>query len=326
MLTERILTAFPSTSSDSLPQICDALLRQQQSSWPQLIDGYASLKEVRVREVMCEGYSVFVQFNPQRIVSSGAKVDQKSINERKCFLCVENLPADEKGVLYRDEFLILCNPWPILDRHLTIAHTKHVPQGIEGFVSAFLDLAQAMSPDFSVFYNGPKCGASAPDHRHFQAAPLGLLPIERDAAHPTRRELRFTDAGTVLLSLKNVGRQVIVIEGTGAADVESLFSRLLSSMRQVLRLEEEPKVNLLCVHQNETYRVIVFPRRKHRPDSFFRTDDKQILISPAATDVGGILVTPREKDFDRLDANTIQGIFDEVMLDEDTVEQIIETL
>lgn len=326
MLTKRILTTFPSPSSDSLPRICDDLLHQQQSSWQQLIEGYASLKDVRVREVVCDGFSVYVQFNPKRIVSTGARVDSKSISERKCFLCAENLPPEEMGVLYRDEFLILCNPWPILDRHLTIAHTRHVPQGIEAFISTFLELVREMSPTFTVYYNGPKCGASAPDHKHFQAGPMGMIPIERDAAHPSRRELRFTMAATALYCLTGVGRQVIVIEGNTATQVETLLARLLSSMRQVLRAEEEPKVNLLCSYEDGVWRVIVFPRRKHRPDTFFKTGDEQILVSPAATDIGGIIVTPLERDFNRLNAKTIQGILDEVMLSKGEVDQIIAVL
>jgi hypothetical protein len=323
VLNDRILSTFPSTPIASLPQLCEALIHQQQSSWPQLANGYASLKEVRVREVMCEGYSVFVQFNPERMVSTGAKVDPKSISERKCFLCAENLPPEEQGILYRDEFLILCNPWPILEKHMTIAHIRHLPQGIEGYVPVFLELARAMAPAFSVLYNGPKCGASAPDHRHFQAGPIGTLPIENDAADPARRELRLTVAGTVLFSLKNVGRQVLVIEGNHATRVEALFSRLLAAMRQFLATEEEPKVNLLCSHSGGMWRLIVFPRQKHRPEAFFMTGDEQVLLSPATTDVGGVVVTPVEKNFNDLDARMIQNIFDEVMLDKDTVDQII---
>ncbi|MEK9138067.1 MAG: DUF4922 domain-containing protein, partial [Bacteroidota bacterium] len=114
MLNDRILSTFPTAGGGSLPEQCHVLLRQQQYSWRQLIEGYAALREVRVREVHCDGYSVYLQFNPRRIVSSGAKVDPKSISERKCFLCLENLPPEQRGVLYRDELLVLCNPFPIL--------------------------------------------------------------------------------------------------------------------------------------------------------------------------------------------------------------------
>jgi ATP adenylyltransferase/5',5'''-P-1,P-4-tetraphosphate phosphorylase II len=323
VLSDRILSTFPSTPTGSLPQLCETLLHQQQSSWPQLFDGYASLKEVRVREVTCEGYSIFVQFNPKRKVSTGANVDSKSIKDRRCFLCAENLPPEEKGVLYRDEFLVLCNPWPILESHLTIAHIKHIPQAIEGLLLTFLELAQAMSPGFTVFYNGPKCGASAPDHRHFQAGPIGRIPIEREAMDAARRELKMSRSGAFLYLLKNLGRQVIVIESSDVSRMEALLSRLFLSMRQVLRTDEEPMVNLLGSCQEGMWRVIVFPRSKHRPNAFYKDGEAKVLISPAATDVGGILVTPFERDFNRVDAEIIQDIFDEVMLDKSTVERIV---
>lgn len=325
-LNHRILSTFPSESVESLPELCNSLLLQQQSSWPWLINGYAALQNVRVREIQCGTYPVFVQFNPQRIVSSGAKVDPESIGKRRCFLCLENLPEEQKGILYRDDLLVLGNPAPIVDRHLTIAHVKHIPQAIEGFIPLFLDLAQAMSPVFTIFYNGPKCGASAPDHMHFQACPTGVIPIEREAVNPARRKQRKMLENVSILTIEDIGRQNIIIECDDALDVQTVFKRLILVMKEMSGSDDEPMINALCSYYGSLWRIIVFPRRKHRPDVFFKEGNEQVLISPAAVDIGGLVVTPIERDFDRVDAQMIQHIFDEVMLDNATVEKIIEGL
>jgi hypothetical protein len=326
VLNDRILSTFPSASNTLLVDHCKALLHQQLSSWPQLIEGYAGLKSARVREIDCDGDSVFVQFNPRRIVSSGAKVDPKSISERKCFLCMGNLVPEQKGVLYQDAFTILCNPFPIVDQHLTIPHVNHTRQRIEGFVPVFLDLAREMSPAFTLFYNGPKSGASAPDHMHFQACPAGATPIERLAATSPRREMRKLRNGVAFSSLKYVDRNVILAESNNKGQLEKFFDEMLSSMKRVLHIDEEPMVNVFCSYHAGSWRMIVFVRRKHRPDIFFKEGDEKMLISPAALDVGGVIVTPIERDFNRLDAKLIRSIYDEVLLDNKTVERIIAEL
>ena len=326
VLDHRILSTFPSASTESLPELCDALLHQQRSSWPQLIDGYAALMNVSVREIECEGYSVYVQHNPARIVSSGANVDPGFISVRTCFLCVENLPPEQRGVLYRDEFLFLCNPAPIFHKHLTISHIKHIPQAIEGAISVLLELARDVSPSFTIFYNGPKCGASAPDHLHFQACPSGTIPIEREATNPARREWKKATGSVSVFTLKTIGRQAIVIEGVGSTDVEHCLSRLISAMRDTVRTSEESMMNILCSHKEGTWRVIVFPRRKHRPDVFFKKGTEQVLISPAAVDIGGLVITPVERDFNRVDGRMIQSLYDEVLLDAETVNRIIDAM
>ena len=323
VLQERILSTFPSGSRNTLPELCSTLLRHQQSSWPQLLQGYSSFKAVMTREVLCNGYSVTVQFNPGRIISSEAKLDPRSISARKCFLCLGNLPAEQKGVLYGDEFLVLCNPAPILDSHLTLAHVGHIPQSIERFVGTFLDLARDLSPVFTVFYNGPKCGASAPDHMHFQASPTGLIPVEKEASRPERRELRKSMGSTTIHTLKNFGRETIVIEGKSSSCMQDVLSGLFVSLSKVLPTDGEPMVNVLCSYHDGQWRLIVFPRRKHRPEFYSHDGDARVLISPAAIDVGGLVVTPLERDFRRVDAKLIQTIFDEVVMDGKSVNRAL---
>jgi Domain of unknown function (DUF4922) len=310
-------------AATSLTEQSLRLLHQQQQTWPQLIDGYAAFADVRQRNIACDGFSIILQFNPKRIVSSGAKIDAATIKERKCFLSIENLPPEQRGILYRNHFLVLCNPAPIVNQHFTLSHIEHVPQAIEAYIGTMLLLAQDFSPSFTVFYNGPRCGASAPDHMHFQAAPARVIPVEVDAVSAERRVPERTVEGVAILTLKNYGRQAILLECDDAARLESVFHRLMSSMKAEERTTEEPKVNVLCTYTDGLWRIILFPRAKHRPDAYFKEGDEQILLSPASIDIGGLAVTPLERDFIRVDAPTIEQIFTEVSLTRAEVERII---
>jgi hypothetical protein len=177
-------------------------------------------------------------------------------------------------------------------------------------------LARELNSEFTVFYNGAQCGASAPDHFHFQAAPAKKIPIEPEAVETSRRELIKTIDGVAMLWLKNLGRSVIVYEGTSAESLAKVLRHQLARMQDVLYLSDEPKVNILCHYEEPQWRVILFPRRQHRPEVFFKAGDGQVLISPASVDMGGLIVTPLEKDFNRVDAGMIEQIYREVSWDE----------
>lgn len=326
MINEKIFAVYNRGSSASLSELSVQLLGAQRISWAQLAEGSASLASVVVREVKCSGSSAYLQFNPQRIVSTAAKVDAKTIRERKCFLCIVNLPPAQKGILYIGEFLILCNPAPIFNNHFTISNIKHIPQSIESFAGIFLQLAKDLSPVLTVFYNGPKCGASAPDHMHFQASPTGVIPVERDAAESSRRVLKAQKGAVVLYTLQNYGRQVVVFESEDKQSIEATLLKFISAMRTIVSVTEEPMLNILCSYGPQGWRLIIFPRKKHRPDVFFKEGNEKVLISPAAVDIGGLIVTPMEKDFTTVDARMIEGIFTEVSLETETVESILNQL
>ena len=313
----------PGSAGTTLGSLAFRLLEQQRRTWKTLAAGYASLKDVQLRELLCTGFSAWLQWNPGRIVSTGAKVDAKSIEARPCFLCVENLPKEQQGVLYGEDFLVLCNPAPIFRQHYTITNLAHVPQAIEPFVHTFLNLARDMSPDFTVFYNGPRCGASAPDHMHFQASPAGAIPAEKDAADPKRRGPLDKNASVSKFALQRYGRHVLVFESKDQSELESSFLGLLKTWKHTLETFDEPMMNVLCSYADRSWRLIVFPRRKHRPEVFFKKGDDRVLISPAAVDIGGLIVTPREKDFRTVDANLVESIFREVSVDEVMLEGII---
>src|SRR5262249_16421712 len=157
-----------------------ALIRQQLETWPMLRQAIKGLDDVEYKKMIVKGSEVYAQFNPSRIVSTAAKVDAATIKQRPCFLCVENLPPEEKGISFGPNFIVLCNPFPVLRNHLVLSSRTHVPQKIEGNLSTLLDFARGFGDGWFTLYNGPRCGASAPDHLHFQAASSELLPILRD--------------------------------------------------------------------------------------------------------------------------------------------------
>ncbi|MFH0988944.1 MAG: DUF4922 domain-containing protein [bacterium] len=324
---EKVFAQYTSYSpGPSLTELALLLLAQQQQTWPQLISGYASLSSIKLREFPCGYYSVFLQFNPGRIVSTSAKVDAKTISQRRCFLCVPHLPPEQKGILYNGTFLLLCNPAPIFQRHYTISHINHTPQTIKSHFTSFLQLAKELSPLCSLFYNGPKCGASAPDHMHFQANPSGSIPLERDILAAEGRELLFASDTITVVTLKKYHRQILAVESSDPVLLEAMLKRIVDALRFVTGVTEEPLMNLICSYADQRWRVIIIPRTKHRPDIYFKGEQENILISPAAVDIGGLVVTPREKDFESVDKAMLLSIFEEVSIRRETLDQVVQRI
>lgn len=327
VMEQKLFASFDGNAPPAeLSALCKKLLEAQKDSWPDLSLGYAALEKVRVRKLNCNGFSVRLHHNPARIKSTIAPVDKASIIKRPCFLCLENLPEGQRGVLYRHEFMVLCNPFPITSHHFTIAHIKHTPQSFEGFAAAFLKMAQDFHPNFNVFYNGPESGASAPDHLHFQAAPTGVLPIEIEIEGGVKWTFmkRVTDVS--LYKLEQVGRGVIILTGEDGNAVSAVLMSVISAMKNVLSSENEPKMNLLGLYDGVKWQVSIFPRQKHRPGVYFLTGNERILISPGLVEMGGIIVTPIAKDFDAVDHSLVEDIYKEVSVDAETIHNIIETV
>ncbi len=305
---------------------CRNLLGKQRSSWPDLSHGYSALEQVRVKELQCNGFSVRLHHNPARIKSTIAMVDKESINKRPCFLCLENLPEDQQGIVYRLDFIVLCNPFPITSQHYTISNIKHVPQSFDGYIPTFLTIAKDFHGDFNVFYNGAESGASAPDHLHFQAAPAGVLPVEKDIQNIAKRIFVKLIDSISLFKLKDVGRGIIIIEGKNYDAISSTLLNVISAMKCVLSSPGEPKMNLLCSYNGNTWQVAIFPRRKHRPAIYYLPVNERILISPGLVEMGGVVVTPIEKDFNIVDHELIQDIYREVSVDDETIEKVLEVV
>lgn len=287
------------------------LISNQLEVWETAKNNYNALAGVRVKTLDVCGVSYKVQFNPARITSSGAKVDPKSIKERKCFLCPANLPEVQKGIEFKEHYNILVNPFPIFPRHLTIPEMAHVDQRIEERFGDMLDLAQALT-DFTIFYNGPKCGASAPDHAHFQAGNKGFMPVEQDWSKQVAGEIG-TCGKAKLVYLNDAPRATLVIESTDKEDAVKLFGIIYNSLT-VKPEETEPMMNVLAMYEADKWIIFVFPREKHRPSCYTAEGDAQLLSSPASVDLGGVFITPIEKDFNKITAEDVAQILSEVCL------------
>ena len=252
------------------------LLTEQLASWEMARNNYAALSGVQVKELNVNGIPYKVQFNPARIVSSGAKVDAKSIKERKCFLC----PA-------------------------------HVDQRIALRFGDMLDLAQQLT-DYTIFYNGPKCGASAPDHAHFQAGNKGFMPIEQDWRGQVAGKVADYGQAT-LWYLNDSPRTTLVIESADRKTTLKLFDIVYRSL-DIQPGEDEPMMNVLAMYEAGKWIVFIFPRAKHRPACYTAEGDANLLSSPASVDLGGVFITPVEKDFIKITAEDIAQILSEVCL------------
>lgn len=290
----------------------------QLAAWPMAAANFDALSGVKVKELDVDGMPFKVQFNPARIASSAAKVDKASLTARPCFLCEKNRPEVQTGIEWKDRYTILINPFPIFRRHLTIPDSTHTDQLIAGRIADMMDLAAALE-DYTVFYNGPRCGASAPDHMHFQAGNSDFLTIA-GALENAELKTVANDGKATLSMVDTLPVKVFVIDAADHAAGERLFDRLLAAM-PVPEGEAEPMLNILCYPTPAGERVVVVPRKRHRP-SCYGTEGDCMLISPASVDVGGVFITPRPEDFERFDAKAISTILDEVCLTADEINKI----
>lgn len=308
----------------SLPKLCLELLSEQKKAWDDLREGCESLKHAKERDLSCRGFTVRLQHNPRRMKSSLAGVAEKNKTNRPCFLCLDHLPEAQQGILYQKEYLILCNPMPVLSSQITISHLDHRPQTISEHIDAFFQFMADFGSGWTILYNGPNCGASAPDHHHFHAAQSGEMPIEKEILDKKRLALIKKNERVLLYRVKNVGREIIILEGDDPVAVGHIFKSYLSSLKKVLLTDEEPMINMAGFYEKKRWRLVLFPRRKHRPDAFFREGDDRIVVSPGVIEMGGLLVTPMEKDFERLDSTAVESIYEEVSLEEVIVERTID--
>jgi len=295
----------------SIQQEAKALFKDQLSSWPMLGANWEKLGQAKVKTFDFDGFSIRVQCNPKRIVSSAAKVDKQSIEQRACFLCEEHRPPEEKNLWFGEQYEILCNPFPIFREHFTIASAEHTPQVIEAEFASFLDLSRAL-PDLALFYNAPNCGASAPDHMHFQAGNRGFMPIEEeiDSLKINFGEVLLKSGEIELTAVADGLRRFYVLESDSKEKLEDLAALSFQIIREIQN-GEEPMINMLSYYK-EGWQVLLFPRDKHRPWQYFEEGEKNILLSPASVDMGGALITPLEKDFQKIGREDIEDIFSQL--------------
>lgn len=301
------------------------LIRRQIGEWDLAAKNYGSLKNVKVKTFDYGDYHIDIQFNPERIVSSAAKVDIESIEARPCFLCEKNRPSQQRGLPFNNEYIVLVNPFPIFPEHLTIPNILHTDQRIIGNFGSMLDLAASLD-DFVIFYNGPKCGASAPDHLHFQAGIKGLLPIEIDFSNnKCCREVRRM-GNTTISHWPDYQRGTITLNGKNKIDLIECFIHIYRKLQILQPDEVEPMLNILAIFEKGEWIVHIFPRTLHRPTQYFASGEKQLILSPASVDMGGVLITPREEDFIKISKEDIQDIFKQVCLGPQAIIRLINQL
>ncbi len=303
-------------------KLVNALIERQLTGWDVAKKNYGALSRCRLRSLRVGQSSIVLQFNPERIRSSAAKVDAASLKARKCFLCSENQPVEQEKIVWNGKYKIQLNPYPIFPLHLTISELRHTAQRIEGRMGHMLDLAHDL-PDFVLFYNGPKCGASAPDHMHFQAGNKGFMPYCDEVLGSKLSVIDNNAYGSLALS-QGLGRLSFLITATTASRAQQLYDALYRAM-PTKEGDPEPMHNILCWWQQGRYYIAVFPRRKHRP-ACYGSGEGQFLLSPASVDMGGVWAVPVEKDFNALTAGDVQSMLDELCMTTDDAINIIQRL
>ncbi len=311
-ISERELAPFVTDANPA--SRAHALLEQQKQAWEMLRNGYDSLRTVRTKVFEFGRFNIKVQFNPGRMTSTVAKVDATSIKERKCFLCTENLPAAQRGIPCDGDYLVLCNPFPIFPEHFTISSLRHTPQLIRDSFATFLNITRDLGTRYMVLYNGPKCGASAPDHLHFQAGNRSWVPLdgEFEALKATCATRLFESGSLRAWSVENCLRHFITFESGDVAMLLRAFEVLYAAFQEGGTAGEEPMMNILGFYTKAGWRVHLFPRAKHRPSFYFKEGDEKLLISPAAVELGGICTTPREQDFEKVTREHLVEMYREV--------------
>ena len=268
------------------------LFFNQQNNWTQLQDAINELNRVKSKQIIWDdGSCVTIQLNPARIKSTTSSIDKNHLNQRECFLCEENRPKEQQSISFLKKYVILCNPFPILKKHITIALHSHVAQRIRNKIGDILTLTEQLD-DYIVFYNGPKCGASAPDHFHLQA---GLK-------------------SEVLQQGYNDLRSCMMIKCKDRDEAIELFEEVYQYLGSLQPEEEEPMLNVISYFENGIYNINIFPRKQHRPTQYYNEGNTKILISPGALDMAGLIITVSEEDFNKIEKSEIENIYKQVSL------------
>jgi SpoIID/LytB domain protein len=296
---------------------------RQLEVWTDARHRFRDLKHVETRQFSDQ---LKLQWNPARIVSTGAKIDKKTLGERPCFLCDKNRPKEQMSKQIDEKFHLLVNPFPILPVHFTIPARKHQPQLIYknyGEMHRFISLHS----DLMVFYNGPKCGASAPDHLHFQAGTNGILPLQTNWQRLSRNLtdiISLNDEEKISVVRDFIVPAFVIISKSAESD-EALFRRLYKAMPQ-RGDETEPMMNIISWRNGEEFISVVIPREKHRPEAYFAEGDAQFVVSPGALDMSGLIITPREEDFRKLTEEKALSLLQECGVSEEKMNAIIAKL
>ncbi len=306
--------------------------KHQLDKWPETALRYQALRQVQ-QKALSNG--IILQHNPARIVSTKANISNAGISERPCFLCAANRPAEQFGYPCFGQYELLVNPYPILNEHFTLPSNGHRPQRIKDGFGDFLEMAHRFSP-YVVFYNGPRCGASAPDHLHFQAGSKEEIPlIKHFYQNMNVSALRTAYNKDVKVSIFEIKDYfcpalALILEGwndEAACIGRQMFLEIYNRL-PVKADEPEPGMNILAWNDTDTGRTIavIIPRSKHRPQCYYEEGNAHHLASPGALDMAGLIITPREEDFHLLSSENAANILAEVGISHEAMDKLLKKL
>lgn len=297
--------------------LIDALVDEQLADWEQARKGFGDLSKIVSKEIPYGAKQYRAQFNPARMVSSGAKVDKKSIAERPCFLCPHALMKGQKGLLLLGKYLWLINPFPILKEHFTIPHLSHIPQELSGeALGEMAELAELVAGRYDIYFNGATAGASAPDHFHFQAGAQGALPLCEQEVEEWIVESSDSRIGR----FESSPRTVLLVEASTLETLQTAWDRVYQ------HITNPHQLNLIMRSTGDGWRLWVILRSKHRPDCYNLVGEAQMMVSPGVIDMAGVAVLVRPEDYDRMDGTAWHEMMREVSLSDEDFAQLIEKL
>ena len=304
----------------------DRFFDRQLTLWGETRERYRELSHVETRELNVGTSTFEVQFNPARIRSTGATISKEAVAARPCFLCKKNRPQEQLTKIQDVDYELLVNPYPILPMHFTIPARRHHPQQIRGMYGEMIQLLSHY-PELMVFYNGPLCGASAPDHAHLQAGTSGVLPLQKEWQRLSRNLTEVARRGddATLCVVEDYPCPALVIRARNRRSSERMFASLYHALPKMAD-QLEPMMNIVAWRGDDEFISVVFPRKKHRPDRYYKTGEEQLLISPGALDMAGYLITPRREDFEHITPEAAEAILKECALSADEFETLKERL
>lgn len=323
LLSEPELATF--TKGNSIVDRLRALLDHQLDNWSLAAKNYKSLNSIQTKSLIIDNEKVIIQHNPERVTSTTANVEENVVKNRKCILCEENLPEEQRYLNYYKEYRFLVNPYPILKEHFTVAKTKHTPQALMDYFNDLLLISRDVGERYAVLYNGSKCGASLPEHLHFQIGNKDQLPIvdQVNFALDKNADIVAATNKIKIASINSFKRKSFVAESNDSVEILNFFSILNSFLKKVQTDIEEPKLNIVSLYDRKKWKVIIFLRKLHRPSCYYKTDESQILVSPASIDLSGLIVVPRKEDIEKLTSNIIKEIYREVSISKELNEFLI---
>lgn len=293
----------------------EQLYQSQLDTFALAKQNFANLRNTDCRTLEFDGFNLTIQHNPDRLISTAAKTDARTLRERKCFLCPAHRPEEQKGLPYGDRYDICINPYPIFERHFTVPDRSHCDQRIAGRLPDMLGLAKNFE-EYAVFYNGPLCGASVPDHFHFQMAPRRGMPMEQEVNQENKIAVIAEGLGFSITTIENYLRKILILKSDCPEILLREFQATVEVLGNVQPSELEPMFNLFAWYEHGVWTLILFPRKQLRPWQFFAEGKDQLLFSPGCVDMAGLIIAPRKEDFERYSKELLTDLFCQVTLED----------